>query len=196
MKRLRPGATDEDGFRLPGRPARKAVPRGTSTVDLSTLGGAVAAPIDRYVGNTGQEMTPELVKEALRMCAAALPGTATLEVLKVDQINSHLQHARTRAWKVTVPYACRDIMDNVALYPPGWTHRAYFAPRQDRNKRARAGQEQGLNVVPTLLQGEERANVAKQQEEEDRIDALVAAAVAKRVGEVPAAAVAATALQA
>ena len=51
-------------------------------------------------------------------------------------------------------------------------------------------------MVPTLLQGEERANVAKQQEEEDRIDALVAAAVARRVGEVPAAAVAAAALQA
>ena len=54
MKQLWPGATDENGFRVPGRPPRKAVPRGTSTVDLSMLGGVVAAPIDRYVGNTGQ----------------------------------------------------------------------------------------------------------------------------------------------
>ena len=198
MKRLRPGDTDKDGFRLPGRPARKAVPRGTSTVDLSSLGGALVAPIDRYVGNTGMSMTKETVKEALKMCASVLPGGAALEVLEVEQINSHLQHARTRAWKVTVPYGCRDIMDNVALYPAGWTHRAFFAPRQDMSKRARAG-EQGRGVVATLLQGEERANVAKQQEEEDRINALVAAAVARRVGEVPAAAaaaVAATALQA
>ena len=194
MKRLRPGATDEDGFRLPGRLARKAVPRGTSTVDLSTLGGAVAAPIERYVGNTGQEMTPELVKEALRICAAALPGGPALEVLKVDQINSHLQHARTRAWKVTVPYGCREIMDNMALYPAGWTHRAYFAPRQDWNKRARAGQQQGLNVVSTLLQGVERATVAQQQEEEDNVSALLAAEQAKRDSEAAAAVVAAAAL--
>ena len=191
MKRLRPGDTDQDGFRVPGRPARKAVPRGTSAVDLSSLGGALVAPIDRYVGNTPQGTTPELVKEALRLCAAGLPGGSALEVLEVDQINSHLQHARTRAWKVTVPYACRELMDNVALYPPGWTHRAYFAPRQERSKRLRPGQEQGRGVVETLLQGEERANVARQQEEEDRrIDPLAAAALAKRDSEAAAAAAA------
>ena len=100
VKRPRPGAIDGEGFRVPGRPARKAVPWGTSTADLSTLGGAVAVPIDRYVGNTGQDMTPALVKEALMMCVAVLPGGPTLEVLGVEQINLHLQNARTRAWNV------------------------------------------------------------------------------------------------
>ena len=185
VKRPRPGAIDGEGFWVPGRPARKAVPRGTSTADLSTLGGAVAVPIDRYVGNTGQDMTPALVKEALMMCAAVLPGGPTLGV----QINSHLQNARTRAWKLTVPYRCREIVENGALYPPGWTHRAYFAPRQDRIKRARAGQQPGLNVVPTLLQGEERANMAKKQVEEDRVTALVETALAKRDSEAAGAAV-------
>ena len=175
MKRLRPGAIDQDGFRVPGRTARKAVPRGTSTVDLSSLGGALAAPIDRYVGNTGQGMTKELVKEALLMCAAGLPGGAALEVLEVTQINSHLQHARTRAWKVTVPYKCREIMDKQELYPDGWSHRAYFAPRQERSKRARAGE--GLRVEEALLQGEERANVARQQQQEDRVEQEVTARV-------------------
>ena len=185
MKRLRPGDTDQDGFRVPGRPPRKAVPRGTSTVDLSSLGGAVAVPIDRYVGNTGQGMTPELVKEALKMCALALPGGPALEVLEVTQINSHLQHARTRAWKVTVPYKCREIMDNKELYPDGWSHRAFFAPRQERSKRARAGE--GLRVEDTLLQGEERAAVARQQEQEDRmqqeVTARVEAELAKKASE-------------
>ena len=193
MKRLRPGDTDKDGFRLPGRPARKAVPRGTSTVDLSSLGGALVAPIDRYVGNTGMSMTKETVKEALKMCASVLPGGAALEVLEVEQINSHLQHARTRAWKVTVPYGCRDIMDNVALYPAGWTHRAFFAPRQDMSKRARAG-EQGRGVVATLLQGEERAAVAQQKEQEEQeITSFLEAARAKKDSEEAAAATAATA---
>ena len=179
VKRLRPGDTDQDGFRVPGRQPRprKVVPRGTSTVDLSALGGAVAAPIDRYVGNTPQGTTKETVKQALMMCAGVLPGGSALEVLEVEQINSHLQHARTRAWKVTVPYGCREIMDNGAVYPPGWTHRAYFAPRQDRTKRARAGGEQ------------ERAPVASQEEvEEGMIDSMVEAARAKRESEEAAAA--------
>ena len=29
--------------------------------------------------------------------------------------------------------------ENSALYPPGWTHRAYFAPRGERNKRLKEG---------------------------------------------------------
>ena len=188
VKQPLPRAIDGEGFRMPGKPARKAVPRGTSTADLSTLGGAVAVPINRYVGNTGQDMTPALVKEALMMCAAVLPGGPTLEVLGV-QINSHLQNARTWAWKLTVPYRCSEIVENGALYPPGWTHRAYFAPRQDRIKRARAGQQPGLNVVPNLLQGEERANMAKKQVEEDRVTALVETALAKRDSEAAGAAV-------
>ena len=169
VKRLRPGATDEDGFRVPGRPPRKVVPKGTSTVDLSELGGAVVAPIERYIGNTEQRVTPDIVVKAMKLCGVGLPGADKLEVLKVEQINSHLQHVRTRAWKVTVPYSCREIMDNAALYPPGWTHRAYFAPRQDRSKRPRAGQQQGLSVVDTIIQSEERAAEAKQQEQEDMI---------------------------
>ena len=77
---------------------------------------------------------------------------------------------------MTVPYACRDIMDNVALYPPGWTHRAYFAPRQEKNKKARAGQEQEGSVVDTLIQAEERAAVVRQQEQEDAAAAELARA--------------------
>ena len=171
LKRLRPGTTDEDGFRVPGRPARKAVPRGASTVDLSELGGAVVAPIERYVGNTPQRVTEDIVAKALKLCAAGLPGAPALEVIKVEQINSHLQQARTKAWKVTVPYSCREVMDNKELYPPGWTHRAYFAPRQEKNKKARSGQEQEGSVVDTLIQAEERAAVTRQQEQEDLVRA-------------------------
>ena len=168
LKRGRSGQVTEDGFLFPGRPARKAVPKGSSTVDLSQLNAVLVAPIERYVGNTDVRVTAELVEKALKQCAAGMPDKPQLEVLKVEQINSHLQHARTRAWKVTVPYSNRDILDNAALYPPGWTHRAFFAPRGEMNKRPRHGQQQS-NMVATLLQEQERDGVVAQQAAEDRI---------------------------
>ena len=46
-KRRRPGDMDSDGFRVPGRPARKALPKGCSTVHLSGMARAVVAPQER-----------------------------------------------------------------------------------------------------------------------------------------------------
>ena len=179
VKRVRaePGTVDSEGFRVPGRPVRKAVPRGSSTVDLTELGGAMVAPIERYVGNTDQRVTSEIVEKALKLCAAGLPGELKLEVLKVEQINAHLPHVRTKAWKVTVPYSCREIMDNPALYPDGWTHRAYFAPRTERSKRVKPNENQTAGVVESLLQSEERATVSREQEEREVYAQKVQAAV-------------------
>ena len=178
---------DSEGFRLPGRPPRKAAPKGNSTVDLTELGGAMVAPLERYVGNTDQRVTPDIVKKALKMCAEGLPGKPKLEVLSVEQINGHLPHVRTKAWKVTMPYSCREIMDNPGLYPDGWTHRAFFAPRTERSKRVRQNENQGSRVVESLLQSEERDRVSRVQEEEEvieqRVQAGVAAELAKREAE-------------
>ena len=58
--------------------------------------------------------------------------------------------ARTQSWKFTVPYSCRQLLDNPALYPPGWTHRAYFAPRGDKNKRQKESGAGGAAAAPVL----------------------------------------------
>ena len=133
-KRIRPGDVEEEGFRVPGRPARKAVPKGSSTVDLSGMARAVVAPLDRYVGGINLNATEDSVGEVLQRCAAALEGGSKMVFSGLQKLTGH-PSARTQSWKFTVPYSCRQVLDNPALYPRGWTHRAYFAPRGDRNKR-------------------------------------------------------------
>jgi hypothetical protein len=61
--------------------------------------------------------------------------------------------ARTQSWKFTVPYSCRQLLENPALSPQGWTHRAYFAPRGDRNKRQKEGGAGGAAAAPLLRGG-------------------------------------------
>jgi hypothetical protein len=160
---------DEDGFRLQGR-RRKAAPSGSSTVDLSSLSTQMTSPIDRYVGNTSMAVSADIVQQALIMCAAAGQGGGMLEIIKVEPIGLQRLNARTRAWKVTVPFSCRAIMDKDDTYPPGWTHRAYFAPRGEGHKKPRMGVEES-HIVNGLLQEEQRAKEAVRQAEEDRLRA-------------------------
>ena len=65
---------DSEGFRVPGRPARKAVPKGCSTVDLSGMAKAVVVPLDRYVGRINRDATKEDVLAVFEKCAVKLPG--------------------------------------------------------------------------------------------------------------------------
>ena len=97
-----PGDVDSEGFRVPGRLARKAVPKGSSTVDLSHLGRSVVAPLERYVGGTNLGVTEQEVRAVLKECAAALEGGDKLEMLKVEKLTGHAS-ARTQSWKLTVP---------------------------------------------------------------------------------------------
>jgi hypothetical protein len=112
-------------------------------VDLSdVLGVAVSAPLDFYVGNISMEMSSEQVKEVLVRCAAGLQGnTAHLGVLEVKEIGTDLPNRRTRCWKVRVPHALKELMQQSSLYPKGWTHRRYFEQRSG-NKRAKTAAEQ------------------------------------------------------
>lgn len=141
---------DSDGFRVPGRPARKALPKGCSTVDLSGMARAVVAPQERYVGGINRDATKEDVMEVLKKCAAALPGGSKIEFSGLEKLTGH-PSARTQSWKFTVPYSCRQLLDNPALYPAGWTHRAYYAPREDRSKRQTSGA--GGSAAAPLLRG-------------------------------------------
>ena len=146
------------------------MPKGCSTVDLSHLGRAVVAPVERYIGGTILSATEEDIK-------AVLEGGDKLEILKVEQLTGHAS-ARTQSWRVTVPFSCQQLLENLALYPRGWTHRAFFAPRGERSKRVTEG-------------GRREASLAPEQERE-RIDRMVeervAAGVAARMAESAAAA--------
>ena len=113
---------------------------------------AVVAPLDRYVGGINRDATEEDVREVLKKCATALPGGDKMVVSNMEKLTGH-PSARTQSWKFTVPYSCRQLLDNPALYPPGWTHRAYFAPRGDRSKRQTSGA--GGSAAAPLLRGAE-----------------------------------------
>ena len=162
---------------MPGRPARKAVPKGSSTVDLSHLGRALVAPVERYIGGTIIGAREDDIKAVLKDCAAVLEGGDKLEILKVERLTGHAS-ARTQSWKVTVPFSCKQLLENPALYPRGWTHRAFFPPRGKRSKRLNEG-------------GRREAGLAPEQEQE-RIDRMVEervkAGVAARMAESAAAA--------
>ena len=166
-KRSRPGDVDSDGFRVPGRPARKAVPKGCSTVDLSGMARAVVAPLDRYVGGINRDATKEDVLEVLKKCAAELPGGDKIVFSGLEKLTGH-PSARTQSWKFTVPYSCRQLLDNPALYPQGWTHRAYFAPRGDKHKRQKESGAGGAAAAPLLRGGGREALLRADQQEDER----------------------------
>ena len=167
---------DGDGFRVPGRPARKAVPKGCSTVDLTELGGGLVAPVQRYVGGCDLSATKEKVEQVLRKWATKVEGGEKLEILSVEKLTGHAS-ARTSSWRVTVPYSCRQLVDNPAMYPGGWTYRAFFAPRGDRiNKRPQQVQQDG----EALLQ---ERTPAEQERWQKALDEAVAAGVAAKMAE-------------
>ena len=174
-KRSRSGDEDSDGFRLPGRPARKAVPKGSSTVDLSGMARAVVAPLDRYVGGINLNATEDDVREVLERCAAAVEGGDKMVFTGLEKLTGH-PSARTQSWKFTVPYSCRQLLDNPALYPLGWTHRAYFAPRGDKSKRQSTSRTGGG-------QGEALLRERDGETEQQRINKLVEEQVTRRLAE-------------
>ena len=81
----------------------------------------------------------------------------------LEKLTGH-PSARTQSWKFTVPYSCRQLLDNPALYPMGWTHRAFFAPRGDRNKRQKEGIAGGAAAVPLLCGGGGEALLREDQQ--------------------------------
>ena len=190
-KRSRPGDVDGDGFRVPGRPARKAVPKGCSTVDLSSMDRPVVAPLDRYVGGINLNATEDDVREVLQRCATALEGGDKVVFSGLEKLTGH-PSARTQSWKFTVPYSCRQLLDNPALYPPGWTHRAYFAPRGDRNKRHKESGGSGAAAPAVGHGGGGEALLREDGEtEQQRQDRLVEEQVVIRLAEARAAGAAA-----
>ena len=100
---------------------------------------AEAASIDVFVGNTNPRATEEIIKKVLIKCAERMPEKPELKILEVKLLTNPVRdpNPRFKSWMVRVPYAFRDLMENNAFYPDGWTHRKYYPKRlqQDRNVR-------------------------------------------------------------
>ena len=119
-----------------GRRQPRKMNYGTNKVDID---GAEAAPIEIFVGNTNPRATDEIVKTVLLKCADNMPEKPKLEILDVKLLTNPERdpHPRFKSWKVTVPYACKSLMETDSFYPSGWSHRKYFPKRfqGDRNVR-------------------------------------------------------------
>ena len=79
------------------------------------------------------------IKKVMIKCAERMPEKPELKILEVKLLTNPVRdpHPRFKSWMVRVPYAFRDLMENNAFYPDGWTHRKYYPKRlqQDRNVR-------------------------------------------------------------
>ena len=85
-------------------------------------------------------------------------------------------HPRTKCWKVVIPHKFKDIIEKDELYPSGWCHRKFFAPRSGQPaKQARKDEA----VVQEAIKEQQRLKEAEKQEQEDRSRAVAEENVAK-----------------
>ena len=80
-----------------------------------------------------------------------MPEKQKLEILEVTLLTNPERdpHPRFKSWKVKVPYVFKSLMENVAFYPDGWSHRRYFQKRQqqqDRNVRMHMDPSDPVNM--------------------------------------------------
>ena len=122
---------NDSGYQTVQNRRRRPVNHGSSKVEVDEDGQA--APIEVYIGNTTPAATESIVEAVLIKCAKGIEATTDLKVLEVVQLAKQIENPRTKCWKVVVPYKYKELMENDALYPPGWCHRKFFSPRQNRN---------------------------------------------------------------
>ena len=128
---------DKDGFHPVRNRKQRKIAVGSSNVEIDEAGEA--APIDYYVGGTTTSATETIIEAVLMKCAKGIDQQLNLKVLKVEQLGTQNPNPRTKAWKVTVPFRFKELMEKDELYPCGWSHRRFFGPRRsaDRNSATR-----------------------------------------------------------
>ena len=101
-------------------------------------------------------------------CAKGIESNTEFKIVKVEQLAKHITDARTKCWKVVVPFKFKEMMEKNEMYPPGWCHRKFFAPRRSPNPAKQPRKED--NIVQQVIQDQQRAAEAKRQEEEDMMN--------------------------
>ena len=77
------------------------------------------------------------MKEVLEKCAQSL----SIDSFSVENVHGLTKedNPRTRSWKVTVPARFKEVMSDPAMYPKGWSHRAFHqGPRRQEGATARS----------------------------------------------------------
>ena len=147
------GETDGGGQyqTVPPRKPRK-VTYGKSKV---TMDGAEAAPVEIFVGNTNPRATPDIITKVMKKCALDLPEKIELEVHEVKCLNNldTEPNPRTKCWKISVPYKYKELMERDELYPTGWSHRKFFAPRQNNAKKPKPDDSTNKDPFAEFLPG-------------------------------------------
>ena len=130
-----------------------------------------AAPLEFYVGNTTPAATESIVEAVLVKCAKGLEPLTEFKVLQVVQLAKQIENPRTKCWKVVVPYKFKEMMENNQMYPPGWCHRKFFAPRQAGNPAKQARKDDGIvqEVIKEqqLLKENQSCNIEEKSEEQE-----------------------------
>ena len=162
------GESDGEGpFQQVQNRRRRPVTYGSSQVDVGDDG--LAAPVEFYVGNTTPAANVDIIKAVLIKCAKAVHTDTEFNVLKVEQLAKHIENPRTKCWKVVIPYKFKDLLEKDEMYPSGWCHRKFFAPRSSGHPAKQQRKDEG--VVQQVIQEQQRMEEAKRQEEEDKIHA-------------------------
>ena len=169
QKRARNGSAvgesdGEEPFKQVQNRRRRPVTYGSSQVDVGNDG--LAAPVEFYVGNTTPAANVDIIKDVLVKCAKGIESDTQFSVLKVTQLAKHIENPRTKCWKVEIPYKFKELMEKDEMYPTGWCHRKFFAPRRPENPSKQPRKED--NVVLEAIKEQERLEEAKRQELEDR----------------------------
>ena len=73
-----------------------------------------------------------------------------------------------------VPYKFKELMEKDELYPPGWCHRKFFAPKQPKNTAKQPRKDSG--IVEEVLREVMRKEGAKNSQQADQEVGLVPSA--------------------
>ena len=136
---------------------------GSSQVDVEEEG--VAAPVEFYIGNTTPAATEEIVKNVLIKCAKGIDSNTEFKVVEVVQLAKQIENPRNKCWKVVIPYKFKALMERDDMYPAGWCHRKFFAPRRSGNPAKQPRKDDA--IVQEVMQEQKRMEEARRQQEED-----------------------------
>jgi hypothetical protein len=64
-----------------------------------------------------------------------------------------------------IPYKFKALMERDEMYPAGWCHRKFFAPRRSDNPAKQPRKDEG--IVQEVIQEQKRMEEARRQQEED-----------------------------
>ena len=156
VKRDRDGdavATDEDGFRKPGRGRHqnRQAAAGASKVVVEEVGD-LQPSLQYFIGNTPGKANEDVVKKVLERCAEPLLEDSR-GPLVIESVNCLTKDTdpRTRCWRVVVPPRFKDIMENSMLYPEGWRFREFVGIFRNSAKSAKKPRPNENNIVDQVM---------------------------------------------